>query len=63
MPTARSANEREVSSRLCATRQGDSHQYWYQPIDCIRIFEHPLTYCIIDIPRSEETGILKNTKP
>jgi hypothetical protein len=24
MPTARSANEREVSSRLCATRQGDS---------------------------------------
>jgi hypothetical protein len=42
MPTARSANEREETSRLCATRQGDSHQYWYKSIDCIRIFKHPL---------------------
>jgi hypothetical protein len=46
MPTARSANEREVSSRLCATRQGDFHQYWYQPINPVRISKHPLTQAL-----------------
>jgi hypothetical protein len=40
MPTARSANEREVSSRLCATRQGDSLGFEQKTI----LFEYPLKH-------------------